>query len=319
MNIIDKKYWYFLISLLVIIPGLISLFFWRLNFGIDFTGGSQITFSFNQKVTPQVISATEKAFTNNKIQVVSVQTSQNGIIVRTPPINDKQDLAVNQQLIPAFGPTYKQEDYETVGPVIGSETTANAFKAIVVASILIVLYIAWSFRKVPKPASSWRFGICAIVALLHDVLVLIGLFSLFGHFFHVEVDSLFVTAVLTVIGFSVHDTIVVFDRIRENLLKSGSSAFTQVVNDSILQTLSRSLNTSLTAILVLLALLIFGGDSVRWFIVALLIGIISGTYSSIFNASPLLVVWQDVEKSRRNKSLNGKLNVHSNGKLAGIK
>jgi len=207
---------------------------------------------------------------------------------------------VNKSMLPLFGPTYRQESFETIGPVIGSEITANAVKAVIVAAILIVLYISWSFRKVPKPASSFRFGICAIIALLHDALVLIGLFSLLGHFFHVEVDSLFVTAVLTVIGFSVHDTIVVFDRIRENLLKSGSGvAFEQIVNDSIVQTLSRSLNTSLTAILVLLSLLLFGGESIRWFVVALLIGIISGTYSSIFNAAPLLVVWQDWERRRR--------------------
>ena len=302
MNIINKRNWYFLISLLVIIPGLLSLFFWGLNFGIDFTGGSLTGFVFNQPVTAKTVVDTRSAFTDNKIQVVSLQQSSSGIIVRTSPISDRQDLAVNQKMLPLFGPTYKQDSFETVGPVIGGEITVNAFKAIIVASILIVLYIAWSFRKVPKPTSSWRFGICAIIALIHDALVLIGLFSLFGHFFHIEVDSLFVTAILTVVGFSVHDTIVVFDRIRENLLKSGVGVgFEQIVNDSIVQTLSRSLNTSLTAILVLLSLLLFGGDSIRWFVVALLIGIISGTYSSIFNAAPLLVVWQEFEKNRKMK------------------
>ena len=151
----------------------------------------------------------------------------------------------------------------------------------------------------PKPTSSFRFGVCAIIALIHDVLVLLGLFSIFGHFLGVEIDSLFVTAALTVIGFSVHDTIVVFDRIRENLKRVGGDNFSEVVNDSILQTLDRSLNTSLTVILVLIALLLFGGDSIKWFVVALLIGIISGTYSSIFNASPLLVVWQDLIRKRK--------------------
>jgi preprotein translocase subunit SecF len=152
---------------------------------------------------------------------------------------------------------------------------------------------------VPKPTSSFRFGVCAIIALIHDVLVLLGLFSIFGHFLGVEIDSLFVTAALTVIGFSVHDTIVVFDRIRENLKRVGGENFSEVVNNSILQTLDRSLNTSLTVVLVLIALLLFGGDSIKWFVVALLIGIISGTYSSIFNASPLLVVWQDLIQKRR--------------------
>jgi preprotein translocase subunit SecF len=170
-----------------------------------------------------------------------------------------------------------------------------------IASLLIVLYITWTFRKIPKPASSIRFGICAIIALVHDVLVLLGVFSIFGHFFNVEVDSLFVTAILTVIGFSVHDTIVVFDRIRENLKRVGSENFEEVVNDSILQTLDRSLNTSLTVVLVLSALLLFGGESIRWFVVALLIGVISGTYSSIFNAAPLLVVWQELIEKRFKK------------------
>jgi preprotein translocase subunit SecF len=171
-------------------------------------------------------------------------------------------------------------------------------------SFLILLYIAISFRKVPKPTTSWRFAVATIVALLHDVLLLVGIFSLLGHFLNVEVDSLFITAVLTVIGFSVHDTIVVFDRIKENLQKVGGSSFAQVVNDSILQTFVRSLNTSLTAILVLLALLLFGGESIRWFVVALLIGIISGTYSSIFNAAPMLVLWDEWDKKRKLKSKN---------------
>jgi preprotein translocase subunit SecF len=194
---------------------------------------------------------------------------------------------------------FKEENFATIGPTIGSETTRNALLGILVASILIVLYISWSFREVPKPASSWRFGICAVIALLHDALVLLGIFSLLGHFFNVEVDSLFVTAVLTVIGFSVHDTIVVFDRIRENLKKQGAVDFPAVVNSSILQTMTRSLNTSLTVILVLFALLLFGGESTRWFIAALLIGIISGTYSSIFNAAPLLVLWQEMVDKRK--------------------
>jgi len=300
MNIIDKRNWYFIISLLVIIPGIISFLLWGLDLGIDFTGGSETTFVFQQSVTPKTVTQVEKTFTDNHIKVGTVQSSTNEVFIRTAPLTNKQNAAVNKSMLPLFGPTYRQESFETIGPVIGSEITANAVKAVIVAAILIVLYISWSFRKVPKPASSFRFGICAIIALLHDALVLIGLFSLLGHFFHVEVDSLFVTAVLTVIGFSVHDTIVVFDRIRENLLKSGSGvAFEQIVNDSIVQTLSRSLNTSLTAILVLLSLLLFGGESIRWFVVALLIGIISGTYSSIFNAAPLLVVWQDWERRRR--------------------
>jgi preprotein translocase subunit SecF len=164
-----------------------------------------------------------------------------------------------------------------------------------------VFYIALSFRKVPKPTSSLRFGICTVVALIHDVIVVLGIFSLLGVFLHVEVDSLFVTAILTVIGFSVHDTIVVFDRIRENMLKNSTLAFDRIVNDAILQTLTRSLNTSLTALLVLFTLLLFGGETIRWFVLALFIGIASGTYSSIFNAAPLLVSWYKWDQRRKNQ------------------
>ncbi len=298
MNIIGKKYWYFAFSLLIIIPGLISLLLWGLNLSIDFTGGSQTTFSFTQKVDQSVIDKVTNAFTNEKIKVYSVETSNNLAIVRTKEVSQVENNKLVSQITNEFKGS-KEVELNTVGPTIGGETTANAVKAIIIASLLIVLYITWSFRSVPKPTSSFRFGVSAIVALLHDVLVLIGLFSILGHFFGIQVDSLFVTAVLTVIGFSVHDTIVVFDRIRENLRRTAGLPFEKVVNESILQTLDRSLNTSMTVILVLLALLIFGGDTIRWFVVALLIGIVSGTYSSIFNASPLLVLWQEISDKRK--------------------
>lgn len=182
---------------------------------------------------------------------------------------------------------------ENVGPVIGQELEKKALLAVLVASVVIVLYIAYSFRKVPKPTSSWRFGVAAIVALVHDILMVVGVFAILGHFMGVEIDTLFVTALLTVIGFSVHDTIVVFDRIRENLLKNINKKFTEIANLAVVQTLGRSLNTSLTVIFVLLALLLFGGETIKWFVVALLVGIISGTYSSIFNATALLTLWEE--------------------------
>lgn len=298
LNIIGKRNWYFLISLLVIIPGLIAMLVWGLRLSIDFTGGSQFTLSFSQPVNQQTVQSVQDVYTAAHLKVDSTQPSGNSLIIRTKSVNDRQEVKLVGQLQKRI-PGTKQEEFETIGPVIGAETTLNAFKAIIIASILIVLYIAWSFRSVPKPASSWRFGICAIIALIHDVLVVVGIFAILGHFFAVELDSLFVTAVLTVIGFSVHDTIVVFDRIRENLKKTIGLPFAQVVNDSILQTLVRSLNTSLTALLVLFTLLLFGGESIKWFVVALLIGITSGTYSSIFNAAPLLVVWQEWEEKRK--------------------
>jgi len=292
MNIVGKRNWYFGFSLLIIIPGVISLFLWGLNLSIDFTGGSEMTLTYPQTVNQRTIDGVKKTLTQEKIELVSLQPSGNQIDVRTKPMDNKQDAQFLTLLQKNTGQV-KQDEFETIGPVIGQEITVNAFNAIVIASLLIVLFIAWAFRGVRKPMSSWRFGVCAIIALLHDALVVVGIFSLLGHFFGVEVDSLFVTALLTVIGFSVHDTIVVFDRIRENLRRNITASFPQVVNDSILQTFVRSLNTSLTAMLVLFTLLIFGGESIRWFIVAMLIGIASGTYSSIFNASQILVVWQE--------------------------
>lgn len=293
MNIIKHKNLFFAISLFVIIPGIISLLLWGLNLSIDFTGGSEVTLEIPQEkqLTQKDLTAIQTSFLSVHEEVATLQPFGNKVTVRSVPMNQKNHLQVLSSLQQAI-PGIKEDSFQTVGPTIGSETLVNAVKAVLLASVLIVLYIAWSFRSVPKPASSWRFGVCAIAALLHDVLVVIGIFSLLGHFLHVEVDSLFVTALLTVIGFSVHDTIVVFDRIRENLRRE-HAPFAVVVNDSILQTLTRSLNTSLTVILVLFALLLFGGQSTTWFVVALLIGVVSGTYSSIFNASPLLVFWQE--------------------------
>lgn len=292
MNIVKNKYIYFIISLLVIIPGLISLLMFGLRLSIDFTGGSLISLVSSSNITQKQIAQVRRDFIEQKIQIATIQSTTNGIVIRTAPIGQLEHFKLISSIAKDI-PSIKENSFETVGPIIGKETTLNAVEGVVLASVLIVLYIAWAFRKVPKPASSWRFGICAIIALLHDVLVVVGIFSLLGHFVGVEIDSLFVTALLTVIGFSVHDTIVVFDRIRENLKKTFTLSFDKLVNESLLQTMTRSLNTSLTVVLVLFTLLLFGGESIRWFIVALLLGVISGTYSSIFNASLLLVVWQN--------------------------
>ena len=300
LDIIGKKNLYFALSLIVVAPGLIALLLFGLNLSIDFTGGSRLTVSFPQKVEKTTSDKIKNTLTKENLKVSTVETSGNSLLIRTSPMDQKQNIKFVNTLSKEFKGA-KETQFETIGPTIGAETTANAIKAVILASILIILYITWSFRKVPKPASSLRFGVSAIIALIHDVLVVLGIFAILGHFFGVEVDSLFVTALLTVIGFSVHDTIVVFDRIRENLRKSQGS-FPQIVNDSILQTLDRSLNTSLTVLLVLFALLLFGGETIKWFVVALLIGVTSGTYSSIFNASPILVVWQEWSEKRKSKN-----------------
>ncbi len=304
MDIVGKKYVYFFISLVVLIPGIISLTLYGLKPSIDFTGGSRMEIQSSRLRQDFGGQAKFNDILKSKgVAISSAQKSGEDIyIIRTKPLDQKKHQEILQELDKEFK-NVKELSFETIGPTIGNEITQNAFKAIILAAFLIVLYIAWSFRSVPKPASSWRFGVCAIIALIHDILIVVGVFSILGQVYGVEVDSLFVTAILTIIGFSVHDTIVVFDRIRENLKRLPTSPFAFVVNESILQTFTRSLNTSLTVLLVLFTLLLFGGESTKWFIVALLVGILSGTYSSIFNASPLLVVWQEWTRNRiKNKN-----------------
>ncbi|MEK9178502.1 MAG: protein translocase subunit SecF, partial [Patescibacteria group bacterium] len=222
MNIIGRKKLYFLISFVLIIPGLFSLYFYGLNLSIEFTGGSRISLSYPKNVSEGQIGQIRKSFEEKNVKVSSVEKSDNLIFVRTSPIDQKiYDSFVKEIL--AKNPAVKSESFETVGPTIGAEITQNAIKAIILASILVVVYISFVFRTVPKPASSVRFGVSTVAALLHDILVVLGVFSIFGHFLNVEIDSLFITAMLTIIGFSVHDTIVVFDRIRENLPKGEGS------------------------------------------------------------------------------------------------
>ncbi len=300
MNIIGKKNLYFLISSLVIVPGLISLILFGLRFSIDFTGGSLLELKIVSPKTRVGQEELQKVIEEENVTVGSIQsTDQDTYLFRLKEINKDKNQTLKKKISDKFGTQVTEVRFETVGPVIGRELAQKSSLAIVVASIAVVLYISWAFSKVRKPASPWRFGICAIIALIHDVLVVVGVFSLLGHFAKVEVDTLFVTALLTVIGFSVHDTIVVFDRIRENLSKMPGESFATVVNESILQTLVRSLGTSLTVVFTLFALLLFSTGSLRWFIVALLVGIVSGTYSSIFNAAPLLVLWHEWRNKKK--------------------
>lgn len=293
-NLIRYKYIFFGISLLVIIPGLLSLARFGLKLSIDFTGGTLLEIRNERVQSRNDIEELKKIFTDDGIEVGSVQKTGSGTyLFRTREIEQKKKNLLVSNINSKY-PDTKEERFETVGPVIGRELTTKALESVALASVAIVLYIAYAFREIPKPYSPWKFGIAAVVALLHDVLVVVGIFSLLGHFYGVEIDSLFVTALLTVIGFSVHDTIVVFDRIRENLRRAtGHVPFATVVNESLVQTLGRSLTTSLTVLFTLLALILFGGETIRWFVVALFVGIFSGTYSSIFNAAPLLVLWEE--------------------------
>lgn len=281
MKLLKYKYIYFVISLLILIPGVFSLVKNGLKLSIDFTGGTLL----------EIQSAKLNKEALQKYAVSVQEASDKTYVLRMHEL----DNAKKENLLTELKKQYDdivEKRYESVGPVVGRELTQKAFLAIGLASLTIVAYIAWSFRHVPKPYSSWKFGVSAVIALLHDAFVVVGLFSIFGALWGIEVDSLFVTAILTVIGFSVHDTIVVFDRVRENLSKMPKSTFEEVVDFSLSETLVRSLNTSLTAVLTLVALLLFGGESIRWFTLALLIGIVSGTYSSIFNAAPILALWE---------------------------
>ncbi|HLZ80083.1 MAG TPA: protein translocase subunit SecF [Ktedonobacteraceae bacterium] len=248
------------------------------------------------KGTPTpVASPTPTPVPTKPVQVVEAKagdTTQTISLLTSTEVNTDKIVAIKSTIFNGSGTYVYVISNASVSASVASETTLRAFLAVLAASVCILLYIWFSFRKVAKP---WRYGACAIIALLHDVLVVLGIFSILGWLLAIQVDTLFITAILTVVGFSVHDTIVVFDRIRENMQRRTSETFDQVVNASLVQTLARSLNTSLTVIFTLTALTLFGGLSIRTFTLALLIGIISGTYSSIFNASMLLVIWEKGE------------------------
>ncbi|MBI2086420.1 protein translocase subunit SecF [Candidatus Daviesbacteria bacterium] len=282
---------YFVLSLLIILPGLYFLVVYGLRLGIDFTGGALLEYKFEKNIDVNQLRQEISSQAVEIGQIIPLQDNTS-FIIRTKPLEQTKLSTLKLKLSEKFG-SVEERRQEFIGPIIGSELKQKAIVALILASLMIIVYIAFSFRKIPKPASSWRFGIAAIFALIHDILVVVGAFAILGKFLDVEVDTLFVTALLTVIGFSVHDTIVVFDRIRENLIKYMGKRFIDVANLSIIQTLGRSLNTSLTVVFVLIAMLFFGGETIKWFVVALLLGIISGTYSSIFNATALLVWWEE--------------------------
>lgn len=299
MNIVGKRKIWFVISIILILPGTIALFVWGLKPGIDFTGGQEIEVAgeVSQSELRDIVSKTG-------VNEITVTTSGSDRLVARfsdKEVENPENVRQNIKTLLAEK-NLTETAYSSVGPSVSRDITRNALIGVGLASIAILLYIAFAFRNTPPPVSPWSFGATAIVALLHDALFLLGIFAILGHFFGVQVDALFVTAILTVIGFSVHDTIVVYDRIRENLRKL-NKPFEEIVNISINETLARSLNTSVTVVLVLSAFYMFGGESIKYFVLALLIGIISGTYSSIFNASPLLVVYNNwkIKKSKQPK------------------
>jgi preprotein translocase subunit SecF len=291
-DIVKRRYWYFAISLLVIVPGIIALLVWKLPLSIDFTSGTLLELQFNQTTQPLDPARIREVYAAQTGFEGTVQPAgDNVMIIRSKPLEEADKQRIITALEGLYGPATVLSA-ETVGPSVGSEVAQSAVIAVGVAAIFILAYISFAFRRVEH---AFRYGVCAIIAMLHDVLVVIGSAAIFGKLFGWQVDALFLTALLTVASFSVHDTIVVFDRIRENLVLHRRLDYETVVNHSIVQTLDRSINTQLTVMLTLLALALFGGVTIRHFVVTLLIGVFSGTYSSIFNAAPLLVVWENGE------------------------
>lgn len=297
LNILGKRYLFFLISLAIILPGLIVLIFMGLPLAIDFTGGSLLEIHFPEGKLPQpaqIVGLYEKlGYTNTQVTT----TDQNSVIVRSEFLDEDKRNEILNSLNDTFGvkldPVKDIIRSDNVGPTIGQEVTSRAALAVGVAALGVVLFITFAFRGVPH---ALRYGVCAIIAMLHDVLIVISVSTIGTHFFGWQIDSLFLTALLTVVGFSVQDKIVVFDRIRENSNLFRKLEFEKLANHSIVQTLQRSINTQLmTSEFMLLAMALFGGVTLREFSVILLIGLFMGTYSSIFIAAPILVIWENKE------------------------
>jgi preprotein translocase subunit SecF len=302
LRITQHRRLFYVFSGILMTASLTSWLMWGLKPGIDFTGGSmlELEFSASRPAVESVASEAGAAIDNS--EVTAQPLGESGVVLRMPPIDEN----THQELLKGMKATYEKDGvvltekrFESIGPVIGEELRKKTIYAIVTAIIAIVLYITYVFRKVSHPVASWKYGACTIVALAHDVIIPVGVFSALGHFHDIEVGAWIVTALLTVLGFSVHDTIVVFDRIRENLAHGRRESFEEIVNRSMNETLGRSFNTSLTVLLVLATTYLLGGESIKNFILIMIIGIAAGTYSSIFVASPLLVSWQLHDAKKR--------------------
>jgi preprotein translocase SecF subunit len=297
-NLVQKRRWYFLLSTLVILPGIVAMIYSTVQFGtpvrlgVDFESGSKFVLKFDSAATESAIRNLFEANGFNNPGVTRLGNPEDHTWqVRTKFVAADTADQILTQLTDQVAPVNRAaSSVDSVSPAISSEVTSSATIAVVIAAAVILFFIVWAFRRVPR---SFRYGVCAITAMIHDILVTMGIMSIMGIFFGWEVDALFLTAMLTVIGFSVQDTIVVFDRIRENIPRRRGESFETIANRSLLETIHRSLATQLNAIFVMIAILLFGGASIKQFIAILLVGLISGTYSSIFNAVPLLVAWEE--------------------------
>lgn len=297
-KIIQKRNIFLSFSGILIAAAIFALVNWGLNFGVDFSGGSLLEAEFTN-YQPTITEIQDSLREVNIHNLVIQPTEDNTFIIRFKETSEETHQAVlgqlNTLILGQEGATFKELRLDLVGPSIGQELKSKSFNASIIVLIMIILYISFAFRRVSKPIASWKYGIAAIIALAHDVLITLGAFAAFGYFYNIEINTPFIAAILTVLGYSVSDTIVVFDRIRDNLPKSNED-FENTINTSINQTMARSLSTSFSSMLALSAILIFGGNTIKDFALALLIGIFIGTYSSIFIASPILVLWHNLMK-----------------------
>lgn len=289
INITGKRFWFFVISLVFILVSLLSLFTFGLKSGIEFTSGSMLTIDFEQKVEQPQLTA--ELANLGYTDVIIQRTGAGDYLIRTPELNGDKKKALEEGLAAKFGKLTETE-FDSVSPMVAGETAQNAVIAVAIASIGILLYLTWAFRRMPHPI---RYGTCAVIALVHDAFIALGVFSILGGILNWQVNLMFITGILTIIGYSVNNIVVIFDRIRENLRLGISPDFEVVVNSSLIETLGRSLNTIITTLITVFALMFFVGASIQNFVVVLVVGLIVGTFDSICVAPLLLVTWDKKE------------------------
>lgn len=319
MFVIKYRKIFYIFSAVLVSASVLATLIWGIRLGIDFVGGSILEINYPAgRPSKDVIQVQINSVGLEKDFSVRA-TGESGYIIRSTTLTDEQKDQIVATLkshepdgvavteTDEIKPAVEEVRFNTIGPTLGKELTSKGFTSIFVVALLIVLFIAYAFRHVSKPVSSWKYGLVAVIAFVHDVSVPVGLFAFLGRFYGVEVDTLFIVAILVVLGYSINDTIVIFDRIRDNLKdipdSKRSEKFERIVGDSLKQVFTRSINTSLTTLMTLVALFVWGGESTKWFALALIAGITAGTYSSIFFASPMLVTLNNFKNSRKNKSI----------------
>jgi len=302
MQIIKNRIAWYVISGLLVGGSIVLLAVFGLKQGIDFTGGTEMSVRFEKRPSPVEV---EKALSVFNLNAITIQPAEDkDMNLRFKSVEEDTHQNILKSLNTSFGKATELQ-YNAIGPSVGEELRQKSIQSLLVVFILILAFIAWSFRKVSAPIKSWKYGVVVITSAFHDVIIPVGLFALLGKFFGVEIGTPFIAAVLTIMGYSINDTIVVLDRVRENLQKT-TGTFEEIVERSVKQTMLRSFNTSVTTVLALLAVYIFGGASIKDFALALIVGIITGTYSSIFIASPLLVTWNNITRRKQVATVKGR-------------